>query len=188
MAPRSSVRLDGQTGPEVESAVDDGTRTVVVGSIEQHGPHLPLCMETLDGDELARRNAERFGDALVAPTIRPGCSRHHMEFPEPSPYRPRPDGDHPVLLSVARRTRVRARRPRPDARGNFAPTNAVAPDVAREIEANVVALADLDEHVRLLDRGLSDAGVDYEETVGRVIVTTLPRGSFSSYATSLPDC
>ncbi|KPN31223.1 creatinine amidohydrolase family protein, mycofactocin system [Halolamina pelagica] len=69
--------------PEVESALEAGTRTaiVAVGSIEQHGPHLPLNMDTLDGDELSRRIASALGDALAAPTIRPGCSGHHMEFP-----------------------------------------------------------------------------------------------------------
>jgi aryl-alcohol dehydrogenase-like predicted oxidoreductase len=38
-------------------------------------------MDTLDGDELARRIAEELGDALAAPTTRPGCSGHHMAFP-----------------------------------------------------------------------------------------------------------
>jgi len=71
------------TWPEVESALESGTRTAVVavGSIEQHGPHLPVRMDPMNGDELARRMAVKLGDALAAPTIWPGCSGHHMDFP-----------------------------------------------------------------------------------------------------------
>ena len=78
-----SVRLEELTWPDVESALQNGTRTaiVAVGSIEQHGPHLPLGMDTFDADELACRIARDLGDALAAPAIRPGCSGHHMEFP-----------------------------------------------------------------------------------------------------------
>jgi creatinine amidohydrolase len=69
--------------PEVESALEDGTRTaiVAVGSIERHGPHLPLNVDTLDGDELSRQIAAELSDVLAAPTIRPGCSGHHTGFP-----------------------------------------------------------------------------------------------------------
>lgn len=52
----SSVLLEEHTWPEVEAALEAGTRTAVVavGSIEQHGPHLPLVMDALAGDELSR--------------------------------------------------------------------------------------------------------------------------------------
>ena len=47
-----TVILDRLTWTEVESALDEGTDTVVcaVGSIEGHGPHLPLLMDTLAPD------------------------------------------------------------------------------------------------------------------------------------------
>ncbi|ELZ06110.1 creatinine amidohydrolase [Natrialba asiatica DSM 12278] len=41
----------------------------------------------------------------------------------------------------------------------------VAPDVAREIDATVIPLADLDEHMQLLNAGLSEAGVEYDQDV-----------------------
>ena len=168
MSSRTSVLLEELTWPEVESALESGTRTAVVavGSVEQHGPHLPLIMDTLDGDELARRIAEALGDALAAPTIRPGCSGHHMEFPGTITVPPETlmdlvraycrslnehEFEHVVLV--------------PTHGGNFAPVNAVAPDVARELDANVVVLGDLDEHVELLNEGLREAGVEYEEPV-----------------------
>ena len=49
--------------------------------------------------------------------------------------------------------------------GNFGPVKTVAPDIAREIEATVIPLADLDEHMQLLNEGLDEAGIEYEQDV-----------------------
>lgn len=163
-----SVLLEELTWPGVESAIENGTRTAVVavGSVEQHGPHLPLIMDTLAGDELARRVAEKLGDALAAPTIRPGCSGHHMDFPGTITIPPETLMDtiraycrsldehgfeHVVLV--------------PTHGGNFAPINTVAPEIAREVEASVIALAELDELMELMNAGLREAGVEYQEPV-----------------------
>lgn len=168
MAERQSVLLEELTWTEVESAIENGTRTAVVavGSVEQHGPHLPLIMDTLAGDELSRRVAEKLGDALAAPTIRPGCSGHHMDFPGTITIPPETLMDtiraycrsidehgfeHVVLV--------------PTHGGNFAPVNTVAPEIAREIDASVIALAELDELMELMNAGLRAAGVEYEEPV-----------------------
>ncbi len=77
-----SLRLEEMTSPEVRAALDDGWTTVVVavGATEQHGPHLPLLVDAVRGDRLAEEVARRLGGALVAPTIRVGCSEHHMAF------------------------------------------------------------------------------------------------------------
>lgn len=77
-----TMLLEEMTWPEVEEAVANGRTTVVVavGAVEQHGPHLPLLVDAARGDRLAVAVAERLGDALVAPTIRIGCSEHHMAF------------------------------------------------------------------------------------------------------------
>jgi creatinine amidohydrolase len=68
--------------PEVERALADGYDTVVIftGSIEQHGPHLPLATDTILGYAIGERVARRLGNALLAPVIRPGVSEHHMAF------------------------------------------------------------------------------------------------------------
>jgi creatinine amidohydrolase len=70
------------TSPQVKKAIEDGFHTVLlaVGSTEQHGPHLPLGTDSLIGDRLMERVAERLGKTLVAPTIRVGASEHHMTF------------------------------------------------------------------------------------------------------------
>lgn len=74
--------LEEMTWPEVQQALEAGTTTVVVAvaAVEQHGPHLPLLVDAARGDRLAVEVATRLGDALVAPTIRVGCSEHHMGF------------------------------------------------------------------------------------------------------------
>lgn len=83
MAMPRSLLLEELTSPEIQEALEDGfiTCLIVSGSIEQHGPHLPLLTDTALGQELALRAAQRLGKTLVAPVIRPGCSEHHMEFP-----------------------------------------------------------------------------------------------------------
>ncbi len=75
--------LEEMTWPEVQDALEGGRTTVVValGAVEQHGPHLPLLVDAARGDRLALEVARRLGDAVVAPTIRVGCSEHHMSFP-----------------------------------------------------------------------------------------------------------
>jgi len=168
MTADESVLLAERTWPEVEAELTEGTRTaiVAVGAVEQHGPHLPLIMDTLAGDELAERIAAKLGDALAAPTIRPGCSGHHMEFPGTITIPPETLMDlirsycrsldqhgfeHVVLV--------------PTHGGNFAPVNTVAPEVAREIDANVVAVADLGDLMELQNEGLREGGVEYEEPV-----------------------
>ena len=53
-----------------------------VGSVEQHGPHLPLDTDAFDANYLARRIAEACSDPkpLVLPNISYGVSYHHDEF------------------------------------------------------------------------------------------------------------
>jgi len=168
MSSRRSVLLEEMVWPEVESALEAGTRTaiVAVGSIEQHGPHLPLNMDTLDGDELSRRIASELGDALAAPTIRPGCSGHHMAFPGTITVPPETLMD--VIRSYCRSLDEHGFEYIvlvPTHGGNFGPVKTVASDIAREIDATVIPLADLDEHMQLLNEGLSEAGIEYDQDV-----------------------
>jgi creatinine amidohydrolase/Fe(II)-dependent formamide hydrolase-like protein len=53
-----------------------------VGSIEQHGPHLPLDTDAFDADYLAKRVAEACSDPkpFVLPLIPYGVSYQHAEF------------------------------------------------------------------------------------------------------------
>lgn len=77
-----SIELEHLTSPAIADALKGGSRTAVFacGAVEQHGPHLPLFVDAEHGTQLALGVAARLGNALVAPTIRVGCSDHHMAF------------------------------------------------------------------------------------------------------------
>jgi creatinine amidohydrolase/Fe(II)-dependent formamide hydrolase-like protein len=77
----AAIELDTLTWPQVRAQIDAGRDTVVLalGATEQHGRHLPLATDALLGDHLARMLADRL-DAFHAPTLRVGCSEHHVGF------------------------------------------------------------------------------------------------------------
>lgn len=83
MLPNSSLEIQHLTWTDVEERLQGGYSTAVfsVGAIEQHGPHMPIIVDSLLGTAIARLVAKNLGNALVAPTIRPGFSPHHMDFP-----------------------------------------------------------------------------------------------------------
>ncbi|RKX99981.1 creatininase family protein, partial [Candidatus Poribacteria bacterium] len=58
-----------------------------IGSIEQHGRHLPLGTDWLIADRLARELGERL-NAYVLPALPYGNSQEHMGFPGTIPLRP----------------------------------------------------------------------------------------------------
>ena len=67
-----SDSLGGRRWPEVTAA----TVAVPVGSLEQHGPHLPLHTDTV----IAAAVAGMLPDVTVAPAIAYGSSGEHQEF------------------------------------------------------------------------------------------------------------
>jgi len=77
-----TLLLEEMTSPQIRKTIGEGYRTVIVaaGSIEQHGKHLPIGMDTMGAYSMALSIAEGLGHTLVAPVIRPGCSDHHMSF------------------------------------------------------------------------------------------------------------
>jgi len=75
-------RLAQLTSPEVEARMAEGfdTALVVLGAIEQHGPHLPAATDSIIGEVVADRVAAELGGTLIAPIIPIGCSAEHREF------------------------------------------------------------------------------------------------------------
>jgi creatinine amidohydrolase len=69
------------TWAEVKEEIQKGRDTVVVpfGSTEQHGKHMPLGTDAILGDVIGWGLAKRLG-AFLAPTVRFGCSEHHLAF------------------------------------------------------------------------------------------------------------
>lgn len=78
-----TVRMENMNWPDIKEKIENGYTTAIfaIGSIEQHGPHLPLITDTMIGDVLALKVAEKLGNALQAPTIRVGLSEHQLTFP-----------------------------------------------------------------------------------------------------------
>ncbi|MDP6779226.1 MAG: creatininase family protein [Candidatus Latescibacteria bacterium] len=67
------------TWKEIEDASPEGA-VIGIGANEQHGPHLPLNMDCLSAEYLARGIAEAF-DWYQLPTLPIGASAEHMDFP-----------------------------------------------------------------------------------------------------------
>jgi creatinine amidohydrolase len=79
----SYVPMETLTWPEAERLGAEGaTGLVSLGSLEQHGPHLPLATDSLLAERLAREIAERLpGPVIAMPVVRGGLSTHHLGFP-----------------------------------------------------------------------------------------------------------
>src|ERR1700761_863428 len=67
-----------------EQARRDAIVILPVASLEQHGPHLPVEVDSMLGETVAvraaRQIAERGQDAIVLPVLWTGLSEHHMSF------------------------------------------------------------------------------------------------------------
>lgn len=64
------------------AAPDGAIGLIPVGSLEQHGPHLPLITDTIVAEALAIAAARRVVEpVVVAPAFPGGLSDHHLAFP-----------------------------------------------------------------------------------------------------------
>jgi creatinine amidohydrolase len=83
-----SAYLHRLTQPEAARALaDGGTAIVVVGSVEQHGPHLPLGTDALAALGIAERVAERM-NAPIVPLSLVGVAPYHLGWPGSLTLRP----------------------------------------------------------------------------------------------------
>lgn len=83
LALRSAERpYEAYVWPEVEAMISGGRRCALIGlgSIEQHGPHLPLGTDRWIADALLEGLAARLGDAVALPSIALGCASEHLDF------------------------------------------------------------------------------------------------------------
>ena len=97
------------TSPDLPAAP---TVLVPVGSIEQHGPHLPLDTDTVIATAVATEAALRLTmaghDVLVAPALTYGSSGEHQDFPGTSSIGT--DVLHQVVVELTRSMRTWAAR------------------------------------------------------------------------------
>ena len=75
------VLIEGITSEEFARRAKKKPLVIVpFGSVEEHGSHLPLCTDSFQAEEIARRIAPMF-DAMVCPPIRYGECRSTRNFP-----------------------------------------------------------------------------------------------------------
>lgn len=80
------MRWETMTGPELRALAGAGALPVLpVGSLEQHGPHLPVWTDSFIAHQIALRAADLAAcqgacTAVVLPPIWLGLSEHHLPF------------------------------------------------------------------------------------------------------------
>ncbi len=73
--------LENLTWPKAQEALaETGMIVIPTGSIEQHGPHMPLGTDYLVARELADR-VGKLSSVVVAPAIPVGYADYHADFP-----------------------------------------------------------------------------------------------------------
>ena len=85
MAWASPLLYERLTWPEVRRAVaEDRVCLIPAGTLEDHGPHLPIDCDTRIASEICRLAAEALPDQVVLlPPLAHGYTPHHMAFPGP---------------------------------------------------------------------------------------------------------
>jgi creatinine amidohydrolase len=159
------IELDTLTWPQVREQIETGRDTVVValGATEQHGPHMPLATDALIGDHLARRLADRL-DAFVAPTLRVGCSEHHLGFAGTMSFTQ--ETYHAIIGDLVRsllRGGFRRIVLLPTHGGNFAPLADAIARLDEAEQAHVVAFTDLGVLLQIAQMGEEQYGVPLGE-------------------------
>jgi creatinine amidohydrolase/Fe(II)-dependent formamide hydrolase-like protein len=79
-------KVNGLTVRELTASSWDGRSGSVVllplGSLEQHGPHLPIATDTIIAESVSQlAAAQSSGRAVVAPSVPYGVSYHHRHLP-----------------------------------------------------------------------------------------------------------
>ncbi len=78
------LELARLTRDELAELGPETTVVLAIGATEQHGDHLPLGVDTLVADTVARgaiAACEPFAPLVLAPTLAYGRSDHHLGFP-----------------------------------------------------------------------------------------------------------
>jgi creatinine amidohydrolase len=85
MAWTDPLRYERLTWPEVRRAVaEDRVCLIPVGTLEDHGPHLPLDCDIRIASEICERTARAIpGEVVLLPPLTHGYTPHHMDFPGP---------------------------------------------------------------------------------------------------------
>lgn len=76
-------RYEEFTWPEIrQAAASHRVAVIPVGTVEQHGPHLPLVTDVLTATEMSRRAVEQIPEeAVLLPSVYYAFNEHHLDFP-----------------------------------------------------------------------------------------------------------
>lgn len=76
------MKLQDMTWQEVAAAERDAVVLIPTGSLEQHGPHLPLFTDSLIVTAVAEAVESQLSEEVIlTPTLWLGASGHHLKFP-----------------------------------------------------------------------------------------------------------
>lgn len=76
------MKLAEMTWPKVDALSKKVVVVIPTGSLEQHGPHLPMFTDTILATGVAEAVEAAIPEkVLLVPTLWMGASAHHMEFP-----------------------------------------------------------------------------------------------------------
>jgi creatinine amidohydrolase len=161
----TAIQLDRLPWPQVKAEIESGRDRVVVafGATEQHGHHMPLATDALIGDHFARELAERL-DAFFAPTVRVGCSSHHLAFAGTLSIRD--ETFHAIvadLVSSLAQSGFRRIVLIPTHGGNFGPLGAAIEKLPEDQRRRVVALTDVGALLQIAQAGAEEHGVPLNE-------------------------
>lgn len=164
---KSKLEMEEMSWKEVKEAIEKGkdTALIMMGSFEQHGPHMPLNTDTIISDELGKRIAHKLEYVLVAPTIRPGVSDHHMDFSGTVSFSPE------LFMEILEEYCLSLEQHGfefialvPFHGGNFAPTDAIAPKISKKLnDAKILLISDLERNTEIMLKSMKEAGVEYKE-------------------------
>ena len=162
------IDVANMTSPEIGEALKNGFDTAVfaVGSNEQHGPVLAVSTDTVLGDTLALRVAEKLGRALKFPTVNIGCSEHHMMFPGTVTLRKETLQSvlKDYVMSLARHGFKRVVI-LPSHGGNFGPIDEVVEELVMENpDVKIIAYTDLLNFVEHLTKTSEHYGISPEDS------------------------
>jgi len=77
----NKYQLEKMTWTDCQASLEKTDMIIIpVGSIEQHGPHLPLGTDWMHAEYASLKAAERCG-IIAGPTVKVGISENHMDFP-----------------------------------------------------------------------------------------------------------
>jgi len=79
---RTPMKWNEQSWSQIADFDKETVVVIPLGSCEQHGRHLPLFVDSIQVEELARRVDEKLGrKILTLPVLWLGSSHHHLDFP-----------------------------------------------------------------------------------------------------------